>query len=143
MLYLNPPYYIIDGVSIFPDDSDPLQYYFLPMMPHLSTTKDPATGNDVPVIQLIEYEGSAGAGGFINFDVNLGIDPDALQDVAAKLKRQAHLSDAGFQTAQGKGPLLGILHRGICHSEGERRRFANRYRAVGAEPDVIIAGRGA
>jgi hypothetical protein len=94
MLYLNPPYYIIDGVSIFPDDSDPLQYYFLPMMPHLSTTKDPATGNDVPVIQLIEYEGSAGTGGFINFDVNLGIDPDALQDVAAKLKRQAHLSDA-------------------------------------------------
>jgi hypothetical protein len=93
MLYLNPPYYIIDGVSIFPDDSDPLQYYFLPMMPRLTTTKDPVTGKDVPVIQLIEYEGTAGTGGFINFDVNIGIDPDVLEDVTAKLKRQAHLSD--------------------------------------------------
>jgi hypothetical protein len=93
MLYLNPPYYIIDGVSIFPDDSDPLQFYFLPMMPRLTTTKDVATGKDVPVIQLIEYEGSAGTGGFINFDVNIGIDPDVLDDVTAKLKRQAQLSD--------------------------------------------------
>lgn len=93
MLYLNPPYYVINGVSVFPDHQDPLQFYFLPMMPRLSTTKDSATGIDLPTIQLIEYEGSAGTGGFINFDVNIGIDPDVLTDVASQLRQQAHLSD--------------------------------------------------
>ena len=33
MLYLNPPYFLINGVSIFPDHADPLQFYYLPMMP--------------------------------------------------------------------------------------------------------------
>ena len=68
MLFLNPPYFIIDGVSIFPDHADRLQFYYLPMMPRLSTSKD-ASGADMPVIQLIEYAGAAGTGGFINFDV--------------------------------------------------------------------------
>jgi hypothetical protein len=92
MLYLNPPYFLIDGVSIFPDHADPLQFYYLPMMPRLSTSKD-ASGADMPSIQLIEYEGAAGTGGFINFDVNIGIDPDALTTVVQKLQQQAHLSD--------------------------------------------------
>jgi hypothetical protein len=92
MLCLSPPYFVIDGVSIFPDHADPLQFYYLPMMPRLSTSKDPS-GADMPVIQLIEYEGAAGTGGFINFDVNLGIDPDALAAVAQKLQQQAHLGD--------------------------------------------------
>jgi hypothetical protein len=91
MLYLNPPYFVINGVSIFPDHQDTLQFYYLPMMPHLTT--DSVGGNAMPRIQLIEYEGSAGTGGFINFDVNLGIDPDVLSDVANQLQRQARLSD--------------------------------------------------
>ena len=93
MLYLNPPYFLIDGVSIFPDHADHLQFYYLPMMPHLTTTKDAASGTDVPSIQLIEYAGAAGTGGFINFDVNLGLDPSVLTTVAQKLKQQANLSD--------------------------------------------------
>ena len=92
MLFLNPPYFIIDGVSIFPDHADRLQFYYLPMMPRLSTSKD-ASGADMPVIQLIEYAGAAGTGGFINFDVNIGIDPDALANIAQKLQQQAHLDD--------------------------------------------------
>ncbi len=92
MLYLNPPYFLIDGVSIFPDHADPLQFYYLPMMPRLSTLQD-ASGAALPAIQLIEYVGAAGAGGFIDFDVNIGIDDDALQSVAQKLQQQAHLSD--------------------------------------------------
>ena len=102
MLYLNSSYFLIDGVSIFPDHENeeinlgakagPLQFYFLPMMPRLSTAKD-ASGADMPSIQLIEYEGAAGTGGFINFDVNLGIDQDALATVKQKLQQQAHLSD--------------------------------------------------
>src|SRR5690348_4142182 len=92
MLYLNPPYFLIDGVSIFPDHADPLQFYYLPMMPHLTMVKD-SSGSVLPQLQLIEYEGAAGTGGFINFDVNLGIDPDQLNEVTQKLRRQANLSD--------------------------------------------------
>lgn len=92
MLYMNPPYFLIDGVSIFPDHADPLQFYYLPMMPHLTMVKD-SSGSVLPQLQLIEYEGAAGTGGFINFDVNLGIEDDQLQEVAQKLKRQARLSD--------------------------------------------------
>lgn len=92
MLYLNPPYFLIDGVSIFPDHADPLQFYYLPMMPHLTTVTD-SSGKLVPQMQLIEYTGAAGTGGFINFDVNLGIDSDTLADVAQELKRQAKLTD--------------------------------------------------
>jgi hypothetical protein len=93
MLYLNPPYYLINGVSIFPDHEDPLQFYYLPMMPHLTTVTD-SSGAALPQLQLIEYVGSAGSGGFIEFDVNLGIAQDALNEVAQELKRQANLSDS-------------------------------------------------
>ena len=92
MLYLNPPYYVINGVSIFPDHADPLQFYYLPMMPHLTMVKD-ADGDDVPQIQLIEYEGAVGTGGFIDFDVNIGMDDSVLNNVKAQLRRQANLSD--------------------------------------------------
>jgi hypothetical protein len=91
MLYLNPPYFVIDGVSIFPDHADPLQFYYLPMMPRLTT--DTLNGVATPRMQLIEYTGAAGTGGFINFDVNLGIDPAVLSDVANQLQRQAQLTD--------------------------------------------------
>jgi hypothetical protein len=87
MLFLNPPYYIINGVSVFPDDSDPLQYYYLPMMPHFTMVTGPS-GASLPQLQLIEYTGAAGTGGFINFDVNLGIDPDALSQVTEQIQRQ-------------------------------------------------------
>src|SRR5437868_1238233 len=92
MLYLNSSYYLIDGVSLFPDHESRRKFYFLPMMPHLTMVRD-ASGNVLPQIQLIEYEGAAGAGGFINFDVNLGLDPEKVTEVAAKLKRQVGLSD--------------------------------------------------
>jgi hypothetical protein len=93
MLYLNPPYFVINGVSVFPDHQDPLQYYYMPMMPRLTTGTDGASGLAMPHIQLIEYEGSAGTGGFINFDVNIGIDPSDLADVATELQRLANLGD--------------------------------------------------
>jgi len=92
MLYLNPPYFLINGVSIFPDHADPLQFYYLPMMPHLTMVKD-SSGKNLPQLQLIEYTGAAGSGGFINFDVNLGLDDDALTEVTQELKRQAKLTD--------------------------------------------------
>jgi hypothetical protein len=92
MLYLNSPYFVINGVSIFPDDKDPLQFYYLPMMPHLTMVTDPKTNVAAPQIQLIEYEGAAGTGGFLNFDVNIGIDQDALNEVSGQLQQQAKLT---------------------------------------------------
>ena len=62
MLYLNPPYFVIKGVSVFPDDTDPLQFYYLPMMPHLTMVTDATSGVSLPQLQLIEYAGAAGTG---------------------------------------------------------------------------------
>ncbi|MBA3812101.1 MAG: hypothetical protein H0X27_10775 [Caulobacteraceae bacterium] len=92
MIYLESPYYLINGVSVFPDHADPLQFYYLPMAPHLTLVKD-ADGQNLPQLQLIEYVGAAGAGGFLNFDVNLGLTENALADVTQELKRQAKLTD--------------------------------------------------
>ncbi len=91
MLYLNPPYFLIDGVSIFPDHADPLQFYFLPMAPRLTMRTD-SNGKTAPQLQLIEYTGSAGTGGFINFDCNIGIDQDVLDGLTQKLQQQANLN---------------------------------------------------
>ena len=92
MLYLNPPYYIINGVSVFGDHEDPLQFYYLPLGPKLVEIDDPAIGRKVPQIQLVRYRGTAGTGGFLSFDVDLGIDEDTLDEVRSKVKREKGLS---------------------------------------------------
>ncbi len=91
MLYLNPPYFVINGVSVFPDDTDKLQFYYLPMMPQLTMVTG-ASGKPAPQLQLIEYAGAAGTGGFLNFDVNLGVSSDALGEVAQQIQRQLNLN---------------------------------------------------
>jgi hypothetical protein len=87
MLYLNPPFHIIEGVSLFSDHADPLQYYYLPMMPKLTTIVDPVSGQKIPQIQLIKYRGKAGNGGFLNFDVNIGVEEATLEKIRGKLKQ--------------------------------------------------------
>jgi hypothetical protein len=64
MLYLNPPFPIINGVSLFPDHADRLQFYFLPLAPKLTMVKDPVTGGPTPQIQLLKFRGMAGDGAF-------------------------------------------------------------------------------
>lgn len=93
MLYLAPPFHIIEGLSVFGDHADPRQFYYLPLMPHLTVTKDEITGADIPQISLIKYRGEAGKGGFLNFDVNLGVDQDKLKKVARKLRNEMDLDD--------------------------------------------------
>ena len=63
MLYLNPPYFMIDGVSLLPDHVDPLQFYFMPMEPHLSTIEDSSSGKSIPKIQVIKFSGRDGSTG--------------------------------------------------------------------------------
>ncbi|MBV9577561.1 MAG: hypothetical protein JO057_03105 [Chloroflexi bacterium] len=91
MLYLNPPYFVINGISVLPDDKDPLQFYVSPMMPHLTSLGGPG-GASLPQLQLIEFRGGAGTGGFLNFDVNLGISSDDLSEIQQQVQRQMNLS---------------------------------------------------
>jgi hypothetical protein len=91
MLYLKPPYHQINGVTIFRDHEDPLQFYFLPAAPHL-TVREVANGVRVPSFGLIKYRGKAGNGGFLNFDVNLGLESEVLTELRRELRRLERLS---------------------------------------------------
>jgi hypothetical protein len=91
MLYLDPPYFVINGVSVFADSDNPLDYNYLPMMPQFTMVAGP-NGASLPQLQLIEYTGSAGTGGFLNFDVNLGISADILNTVAQQIQQQMNLT---------------------------------------------------
>jgi hypothetical protein len=86
MLYLHPPFHMINGVSLFRDHEDLLQWYYLPAMPRLTQVLDTATGVNVPQLQVIKFRGTAGNGGFLNFDVNLGMAQETLEDVRRELK---------------------------------------------------------
>lgn len=86
MLYLNPPYDIIRGVSVF-RDHDPAtnQFYYLPAMPHLTMMNGEASLN------LIKFTGEAGSGGFLDFDVNLGIDQEIENEIRTTLRSKYNL----------------------------------------------------
>jgi hypothetical protein len=91
MLYLNPPFPMINGVSLFPDHADPNLFYYLPMAPHFTRVKDPGSGKQIPQFQLIKYRGDTGAGGFLNFDVNVGIEAALRDEVASECKSMLSL----------------------------------------------------
>lgn len=93
MLYLNPPFFLIDGISIYPDHADPLQFYYLPVAPKLTKIKEEKSGKIIPQIQIIKFRGEAGNGGFLNFDVNIGVDQDKLDAISGKLSSLARLRD--------------------------------------------------
>lgn len=95
MLYLKPPFHIIEGVAVFADHANERQFYFMPAMPHLTTLVEQVNGVpvEVPQIQLLKFRGGAGNGGFLTFEVNLGIPSTKLDDVAIELKRLYRLRD--------------------------------------------------
>lgn len=95
MLLLDSGAREIDGVTLFPDHADPLQWYYMPQAPHLTTRRDAAAGNaEVPQFSLIRFRGQAGTGGFLNFDVNLGLPPAKLEELRGELQREMRLRDA-------------------------------------------------
>jgi hypothetical protein len=86
---------MINGVAVFADHSSERQFYYMPAMPHLSTVVERINGADieVPQIQLLKFRGGAGNGGFLTFEVNLGV-PDTVRDeIAMELKRLYRLRD--------------------------------------------------
>ena len=93
MVDLGKAYLLIEGVCVVSDHEDPLLFYCLPMMPKLTQDLDPATGEKVPRIQVIKYRGAAGNGGFLNFDCNIGVDKDKLDDIAQEIKSTMHLRE--------------------------------------------------
>lgn len=111
MLYLDAPYYFINGVSVFRDHADPLQYYYALAQPRLRTTPDAATGKPVPRIQLIKYRSLvAGKGGFLTFDVHLGLSDAEVDALASEIRRLGRLprqpSVAPIQPLDGSVRLL-------------------------------------
>ena len=93
MLYLKPPFHIIEGSAVFADHADERQFYFLPAMPHLSTVRDEVSGIDVPQIQLLKFRGGAGNGGFLTFQVDVGLPQERIDLIAAELRRIHQLRD--------------------------------------------------
>lgn len=91
MLYLEPPYLIVDGVTIFRDHADREQLYFMPPAPRLTMLTDPASKKRIPQFQLIKYRGRAGNGGFLNFDCNLGLEQGELEAIRDEARRQLRL----------------------------------------------------
>lgn len=85
MLYLKPPFHIIEGSAVFADHANERQFYFMPAMPHLSMFSD--GGMDIPAIQLLKFRGGAGNGGFLTFQVDLGLPQERIDAIGAELKR--------------------------------------------------------
>lgn len=111
MLLLDSKQREFDGITVFPDHADPMQYYYLPLMPHLTTVQDPAAGNAaVPQFSLIRFRGRAGTGGFLNFDVNIGIGSDRLDEIRRQIQNEERLRDlprlAPVTTISGTVKLL-------------------------------------
>jgi hypothetical protein len=93
MLYLNPPFYMINGVMIYGDHANPLQYYYMPLAPRLRRTKDPASGRMIPRFSLLTYRSAQiESGAFADFDVHLGLEPDELDDLRRELRGLARLT---------------------------------------------------
>ena len=102
MLYLKPPFPVIDGVAFFPDHEDPTAFYYLPVAPHFSQVpdpQDPQGKRTIPRVSLLEFRADAadpnspGNGGFFNCQVDLGIDPKKLEDYAGQLQGMLRLRD--------------------------------------------------
>lgn len=94
MLYLHPPFYEFEGVQIFSDFHDPLQFYYLPAAPHLATDQQ-----NRPAIRFIAFkqnldeveEGEDDAVGVLVFDTSLAWPEVTLNRVRQKLRQELEL----------------------------------------------------
>jgi hypothetical protein len=91
MLSLEPPFLLIRGVTVFRDHADSLQWYYLPISPHFVEIDD--GGAAIPQFSLIKFRGTAGTGGFLNFDVSCGLTNGALDDLAHEIMSKEHLAE--------------------------------------------------
>lgn len=116
MLTIEPPYYLLRGITVFRDHQDPDQFYFLPPSPQLGKEADR------PQFTLIKYRRDitdnpamdptkARGAGFAQLEVEAGLSAlqlDALRaDVAARAGRpDARLSPVLFRMAEARAIVL-------------------------------------
>ncbi len=85
MLYLNPPYHVIEGHTLLPDHADPSLYYAIPPAPRLSLKSD-----GVPEFSLLQFLGGTAPqrleGALLTLGLELSVAADALPRLAAKLE---------------------------------------------------------
>jgi hypothetical protein len=86
MLLLDARSAVLDGISVFPDHADPLQWYYLPTAPHLTVL------DETPMFQLIGFRGSR-QGGLLSFDCNIGLDDGRISALKQKIRSQFDLDD--------------------------------------------------
>lgn len=103
MLLLDSRCREIGGFSVFPDHANLEQWYYMPAYPVLSTVRDAALGVDVPQFLLLGFRGSAGTGGFLNFDCNVGATQRQVDDVAREIANKENLANL---PALGPVPLV-------------------------------------
>ncbi|MGB8645237.1 MAG: hypothetical protein WCF84_08360 [Anaerolineae bacterium] len=96
MIYFEAPYFSFEGLQVFRDHADPLQYYYFPQQPRLALNPD-----GTPTFLFIKFredlsnppQGVEPGGGFLNFDVDLRVDDDTLATVTRKIQQAMNLSD--------------------------------------------------
>ncbi len=84
MLLLDSRCAVLDGISVFPDHADPLQWYYLPTAPHLTVV------DGTPMFQLVAFRGSR-TGGLLSFDCNVGLEQARISALAQKIRSQFDL----------------------------------------------------
>lgn len=96
MLYLHPPFYNYEGVSVVGDYHDPRQFYYYPNRPTLAVDEQGR-----PAIRFLAYranldevaEGDEHVAGFLVFDTSLAWPEDTLKKVAQKIQADLDLDD--------------------------------------------------
>src|SRR5215831_4915395 len=84
MLLLDSRCAVLDGISVFPDHADKLQWYYLPTQPHLTVV------DGTPMFQLVGFRGTR-KGGLLSFDCNIGLDQTRISALQQKIRSQYNL----------------------------------------------------
>lgn len=92
MLFLNPPYYVLDGHTLLPDHADPGLYYVIPPAPRLTVNE-----HGLPAFSLVQFLGGGARsrleGGLLTFTVELPVADDMLRRLEARLKARLNAAD--------------------------------------------------
>jgi hypothetical protein len=96
MIYNAPPFLVVEGVVVLRDHADVKQFYYYPNNPRLALNPDGS-----PCFNFVRFRRDLSAlppgvepgGGVLNFDVDLRIDDDVLQQVKRKIKEQLNMND--------------------------------------------------
>ena len=94
MIYLGSKMLQYGDMVVIGDYADPLQFYYLPNIPHIALTEE-----GTPAIQLLIYRqdldtvsnASEDAVAFLSLDVEVGFPDSKIQDVATQLQSDLKL----------------------------------------------------